>query len=184
MSLPACQQRVLNRMEGTLRASEPHLTTMYAIFSRLSGDEPVRRERLTPRRLRWLRSGSAIYAVLLIPVMFAAVITGALLGGHSRSTCEAGYAVGGGPPLTGRGVCPSSEPAAATARSTPCPASSGPVPAGSASSGQAAASGSSPRSGQATAPPSSYLTLTGGEQDLSPPARAATAVAGTAPAVC
>src|SRR6266571_5110339 len=36
MSLPACQQRALDRMEGALRASEPHLTSMYAVFARLN----------------------------------------------------------------------------------------------------------------------------------------------------
>ena len=39
MSLPACQQRVLDRMEGALRASDSHLASMYAIFGRLNTGE-------------------------------------------------------------------------------------------------------------------------------------------------
>ena len=108
MSLPACQQRVLDRMEGALRASEPHLTSMYEIFTRLNTGEPVRPEPLTRRRLRWFQPGTAIYAIVLVPVMFAAIIVGALLGGGTRSAaaCEASYSVGGVSPLTTRPACP------------------------------------------------------------------------------
>jgi hypothetical protein len=108
MSLPVCQQRVLDRMEGALRASEPHLTSMYAIFTRLNATEPVRTERLTRKRLRWLQPGTAMYAIVLIPVMFAAIIVGALLGGGARNAgaCEASYSVGGVSPLTSRPSCP------------------------------------------------------------------------------
>ena len=95
-------------MEGALRASEPHLASMYAIFDRLNTGEPVRSEPVTRRRLRWFQPGTAIYAVVLVPVMFAAIIVGALLGGGSRSTaaCEAGYSVGGVSPLSSRPSCP------------------------------------------------------------------------------
>ena len=108
MSLPAGQRRALNRMEGALRASEPHLASMYAVFGRLNAAEPIGTERITRKRLRWLQQGSAIYAIVLVPVMFAAVIVGALLGGASRSTaaCEAGYSVGGVSPLSSRPACP------------------------------------------------------------------------------
>jgi len=107
MSLPACQQRALNRMEGALRASEPHLASMYTIFGRLNAGEPIGAERLTRKRLRFLQQGSAMYAIVLVPVMFAAIIVGALLGG-SRSTtaCDAGYSVGGVSPLSSRHSCP------------------------------------------------------------------------------
>ena len=101
MSLPACQQRVLDRMEGALRASEPQLTSMYAVFSRLNAGEPIGTEQLPRKRLRWFQPGTAMYAIVLIPVMFAAIIVGALLGGGARSTtaCEASYSVGGVSPL-------------------------------------------------------------------------------------
>jgi hypothetical protein len=107
MSLPAGQQRVLDRIEDALRASEPHLTSMYATFSRLSAGEPVVTERLARKRLRWLQHGTAMYAIVLLPVMFAAVIVGALLGGSARTAtaCEASYSVGGISPLATRHSC-------------------------------------------------------------------------------
>ena len=108
MTLPVCQQRVLDRMEGALRASEPHLSSMYEIFTRLNAGEPIPAEPMTRRRLRWLQPGTAMYAIVLIPVMFAAIIVGALLGGGTRSAtvCEASYSVGGVSPLTTRPSCP------------------------------------------------------------------------------
>jgi hypothetical protein len=115
VSLPACQQRVLDRMEGALRASEPQLTSMYAIFARLNAGEPVGAEQLVRKRMRWFQPGTAMYAIVLIPVMFAAIIVGALLGGSARSVtgCEAGYSVGGVSPLAGRPSCATSGQAAA-----------------------------------------------------------------------
>ena len=108
MGLPACQQRALDRMEGALRASEPHLASMYTMFGRLNASEPIGAEQLTRKRLRWLQPGTAMYAIVLVPVMFAAIIVGALLGGGTRSTaaCEASYSVGGVSPVTGRPTCP------------------------------------------------------------------------------
>ncbi len=80
---------------------------MYAIFGRLNDGEPIGAERLTRKRLRWLQAGTAMYAIVLVPVMFAAIIVGALLGG-SRSTaaCEAGYSVGGVSPLRRSSLVP------------------------------------------------------------------------------
>jgi len=106
MSLPACQQRALNRMEGALRASEPRLASMYAMFARLNVGEPIGAEQLTRKR-RWVQPGTAMYTIVLVPVMFAAIIVGAVLGG-SRTTaaCEAGYSVGGVSPLSSRPSCP------------------------------------------------------------------------------
>ena len=109
MALPACQQRALDRMEGALRASEPHLASMYTIFGRLSANEPIGTERLARKRLRWLQPSTTMYAIVLVPVMFAAIIVGALLGGGARSNtaaCEASYSVGGVSPLSSRPSCP------------------------------------------------------------------------------
>src|ERR1700750_688001 len=109
MPLPACQQRALDRMEGALRASEPHLASMYAIFGRLNAGEPIGMERLARKRVRWVQRGTARYAIVLLPVMFAAIIVGALLGGGARSNtaaCEASYSVGGVSPLSSRPSCP------------------------------------------------------------------------------
>jgi hypothetical protein len=108
MSLPAAQQRVLDRIEGAMRASEPQLTSMYAIFARLNAGEPVAAERLARKRMRWSQQGTAMYAIVLVPVMFVALIVGALLGTGARSAnaCEASYSVGGISPLTARPSCP------------------------------------------------------------------------------
>jgi hypothetical protein len=53
MSLPASQQRVLDEIGNGLRASEPRLAGMFAIFTRLNlGEPPPRREELPLRRGR------------------------------------------------------------------------------------------------------------------------------------
>jgi hypothetical protein len=111
VTLPAAQQRVLDRMEGALQASEPQLTSMFSIFTRLNADEPLGAEPLArprPRRFRWLRAGTTIYAFVLVPVMFAMITIGALLSSraHSVATCETGYSAGGGgSPWVGRPWC-------------------------------------------------------------------------------
>ncbi len=110
MTLPAAQQRVLDRMEGTLQASEPQLASMFAMFTRLNAEEPVGAEPLArprPRRVRWLRAGTTIYAFVLVPVMFAMITIGALLSSraHGVATCETGYSAGGGSPWATRPWC-------------------------------------------------------------------------------
>ena len=109
MSLPAAQQRVLDRMEGALQASEPHLATMFAIFTRLNLNEPVGAEPLARprRRTRWLQHGTALYAFVLVPVMFTMIIIGAMLSGraHSAGACEVGYSAGSGSPWVSRSWC-------------------------------------------------------------------------------
>jgi hypothetical protein len=167
MSLPACQQRVLDRMEGTLRASEPHLTSMYAIFARLNASEPIGAERLARKRLRWLQPGTAMYAIVLIPVMFAAIIVGALLGGGARSAtaCEASYSVGGVSPLTSRPSCASAK--ATVAKNAVRKKISATARLACATTGQAVR----------------FTILTGNEQVPPPAARAYAAAAGP-PGMC
>jgi len=94
-------------MEGALQASEPHLASMFSIFTQLNADEPLGAEPLArprPRRLRWLRAGTTIYAFVLVPVMFAMITIGALLSSraHSVATCDAGYSSGAGSPWVSR----------------------------------------------------------------------------------
>ena len=92
MGLPAYQQRVLDRMECALKATEPHLAAKFAIFARLSAGEPVGVESLaTGGRRRWWRTGTTLSALVLVPIMFALIITGVLLGGPTRAgTCAVG----------------------------------------------------------------------------------------------
>jgi hypothetical protein len=69
MSLLASQERALSTIEGALTASEPHLASMFAIFTRLHRDEPVGAEPGARRRRRWLQPRRALSAVVLIPVL-------------------------------------------------------------------------------------------------------------------
>jgi hypothetical protein len=43
VSLPASQRRILEKIEYALRGSDPRLTAMFAIFSRLTRDEEIPR---------------------------------------------------------------------------------------------------------------------------------------------
>jgi Protein of unknown function (DUF3040) len=101
MSLPARQQRVLHRIECALKASEPHMAAMFATFTRLTRDDgPATTERLAKGRLR-LPAG--LRAFVLLPLVFAMLITGAVLGGtaHGATGC-------GGRPVSypsGRAAC-------------------------------------------------------------------------------
>lgn len=69
MGLPVRQRRVLDRIEGALRGSDPKLAALYAIFARLTRDEEMpRSEQLRHRALlvlAWLlRMPAAIGARL------------------------------------------------------------------------------------------------------------------------
>jgi hypothetical protein len=50
MSLPARQQRVLERMERSLHACDPRLRSMFAIFTKLTRDEEMPRQEELERR--------------------------------------------------------------------------------------------------------------------------------------
>jgi hypothetical protein len=102
MSLPASQCRALDSIERRLRAADPHLVSMFAIFARLNAGEPVPVEPLALRlRRRRPRPKLGVCAVVLIPVMFIAlVVVGALAGGPGRMpACEGAYPAGGSSPL-------------------------------------------------------------------------------------
>ena len=162
MTLPVAQQRVLDRMEGALQASEPHLASMFSIFAQLNADEPLGVEPLArprPRRFRWLRAGTTIYAFVLVPVMFAMITIGALLSSraHSVAACETGYSSGAGSPWVSRPWCQTTiqKKTASGARLASC---------------------------AARIPAIRFVTRSGGEAST-PPAPAQAAAAGP-PAVC
>jgi len=102
MSLPASQRRALGSIEGRLRAADPHLASMYAIFARLNVGEPVAPERLAFRSgLRWPRPRVAACAAVLIPVLFIAMIVVSALAGGPRipGACYGDHPVGSSSPL-------------------------------------------------------------------------------------
>jgi len=151
MSLPANQQRVLDGMERALQASEPHMASMYAIFSRLNeGTEPVGAEPLKQRRWRVPQprpgqSGRGMYAMALIPVLFIMVVAGVLLGGsaHGLTTCGSGSAAFGGSPWVTRSSCQ------ASGQATAGPATTGTVHGAVVSDGSAGSKGSKDPKGAA-----------------------------------
>jgi len=98
VSLPARQQRVLDRIERKLVASDPLLHSWFAIFSRLTRDEDMPRieevrarltrfgnwisRRTAPVRRRIPRPSARVKAILFFPVALAAMV-GALIIGAS-----------------------------------------------------------------------------------------------------
>ena len=104
-----------------------------------------------------------MYAIVLIPVMFAAIIIGALLGGGARSTtaCEASYSVGGVSPLASRPSCPVSDKPKTGVRKTI----------------------STTVRLACSAAPSRFITMTGNDQAFGPAARLKATAAGP-PGMC
>jgi len=116
MSMPTHQERILGRTADSLHASVPHLASMFAIFTRLARDEDMPRlealdasslpfwgwlQRLT--RLRRNRrsargagaacaSGARLRAILLVPIMLAALAPAIFLGLGGRSVSGCGPA--------------------------------------------------------------------------------------------
>jgi hypothetical protein len=100
MSLPASQQRVLNRMEEALKSREPRLAAMYAMFTRLTTHEALpRREALdlapwwSPRR--WFPAPrhhsplGPVRAVVIVSLAAAMVVAAVFVGmSQSRGGCN------------------------------------------------------------------------------------------------
>jgi hypothetical protein len=104
MSLPARQERVLERIERSLQACDPPLRSMFAMFTKLTRDEemprleklqapssplwdwlkrqaqPVRGRRAT--RSAWATGapGTRLRAIILVPIVLLALAPAALLG--------------------------------------------------------------------------------------------------------
>lgn len=112
MSLPAGQQRVLDGIAEVLRTNEPRLAAMFAIFTRLSKDEPPpRRERLTaagPRALliggwrrppRWdisagLGTRRMVLRISQLAIAFIVLVTLLGLSAHAPARCSAARTAG------------------------------------------------------------------------------------------
>jgi hypothetical protein len=104
MSLPACQQRVLDRIETALQRREPRLTAMFAMFTRLNISERIPRiEHLeAPPWWAWRRRGyvrplgrpAALRVMLLIPLAAMVAVVAMFV---SMSTSQASCVPTDGP---------------------------------------------------------------------------------------
>jgi hypothetical protein len=113
MSLPARQERVLSRIGHSLHAGDPRLRSMFATFTKLTKGQQMPRleqlesrswpprcwlKRLTrPRRRRRTargaraagKPGTTLRAILLVPIMLAALASAVFLGLGGRSVSVA-----------------------------------------------------------------------------------------------
>ena len=96
MSLPASQRRILDRIERKLRDSDPRLTTLFSIFTRLTGDEDMPRieeikarlarfgawfgRRTAPARRLVPRPTDRVMAIIFFPCALATVICALVIG--------------------------------------------------------------------------------------------------------
>jgi hypothetical protein len=109
MSLPSSQQRVLDRIEGRLRDSDPRLMALFVIFTKLTRDEEMPRieelrarltrlrawfswrmapvRRFARRRSEWTR------AILFFPAALAAMACALLIGASSHGGQRCGPAL-------------------------------------------------------------------------------------------
>jgi hypothetical protein len=105
MGLPVRQRRVLERIECTLRGSDPKLAALYAIFARLNRDEEMPRIEqvlhgarallartrrisatlLTPVTWLFFRLAPRQRAALLFPIAIAVAVTGIVFAARSGS---------------------------------------------------------------------------------------------------
>jgi hypothetical protein len=93
MSLPASQQRVLDRIEETLKRREPRLASMFAMFTRLTVHEGVpRTEALDPVpwwSVKRYRAPGRVRAVVLLTLAAALVVSAVFVGmTQSRGGCN------------------------------------------------------------------------------------------------
>jgi hypothetical protein len=94
MSLPASQQRVLDRIEEALKRREPRLASMFAIFNRLNIHERLPWiEALKPVpwwSLKRYHPTARIRAVVLLALAAAMVVSAVFVGmSQSRGGCNA-----------------------------------------------------------------------------------------------
>jgi len=97
--LPAGQQWLLNGMDRALRACDPRLASMFAMFTLLAGDDGLPpTERLAPIRgplAGWLRAlARRARAAASIPIVLAASLMAAIIALGVASSGWAGCAPG------------------------------------------------------------------------------------------
>ncbi len=98
MGLPVGQRKHLDRIESSLRSSDPRLASLFAIFTRLNRDEEMpameqlragvaqlrlwlKFRRFTVRRWLRTRAGSRLRTALFFPAALAVMACTMLLGG-------------------------------------------------------------------------------------------------------
>jgi anti-sigma-K factor RskA len=92
MSVVARQRRELAAIESALRASDPRLAVMFAIFARLHQvDGPVTRELLSRPRLRVVMNLRQFVLVLAAVAMLAGGVALGIMGHMPSTACEAGH---------------------------------------------------------------------------------------------
>lgn len=108
MSLPDCQQRMLDTMAGRLQARDPRLAGMFAIFTRLNRQEPMpAAEHLNSGPLRRAAERTRLACsqarrtpvILLIPAVLVAVICCVALFPPSGGARGCGVALAGRVPV-------------------------------------------------------------------------------------
>jgi hypothetical protein len=108
MSLPAGQQRALERIEQTLTAEDPRLGSLFAVFTRLTRNEALPRTEQITGRLRRLLRPVAVIPLTLLTLVSMLVATSLITSGHPCPTTAG---------VTGRSL-----PVSTTARCQPGPA--------------------------------------------------------------
>jgi hypothetical protein len=94
MSLPASQQRVLDRIEETLKIREPRLVAMFAMFARLNTGDGLPRTEVLESVPWWSPRGHRIRvparAVLLLSLVVLLVVSAVFVSiSGSRLNCPA-----------------------------------------------------------------------------------------------
>lgn len=89
MSLPARQQRALDRIEKTLLADDPRLGSMFAIFTRLTWHEAMPMTERARTGLSWLRHAAAVISIAVLSVLMLSSLA------HSRTVCSVTPAAAG-----------------------------------------------------------------------------------------
>jgi hypothetical protein len=84
MSLPASEQRALDRIEETLHVADPRLRSLFMIFTRLTRHEAMPGTEQVSARLR-----SSLFRTTAIPIVLAAILSGLILGSlaPARNAC-------------------------------------------------------------------------------------------------
>jgi Protein of unknown function (DUF3040) len=89
MGLPASQRRILEKIENAMRGTDPRLTSLFAIFSRLNRDEEMPRIEELRARAWLLRRRAAFFLPLALVVVTSTFVVAAALPGPSRCAAAA-----------------------------------------------------------------------------------------------